>query len=100
MASLTVCPWHGDWKFRSENGKVREPGLCRGDQAAFVSGHAVENNRVLDCMCPSHRRIQGGGATTLERSCPSSRHGRGRLSSPREEGPIRVVGISTTVIGL
>lgn len=78
-----VCPWH-NWKFHRATG-LGEPGY----EADAVPVHEVkiESGRLLINLSPSTRRTRA----------PHDPHPLARKVS-REAGPIRVVGISTTVM--
>ena len=78
-----VCPWH-NWKFHCKTGKG-EPGYEQDSVPTYDL--KIENERLLVNVAPvtprSHKKHE--------------RHPLARSVS-REEGPIRVVGISTTVM--
>ncbi len=78
-----VCPWH-NWKFHCRTG-VGEPGYEQDCVPRFDV--KVENGRVLVNLTPASRR----------QKAPHAAH---PLARPvlREAGPIRVVGISTSVM--
>lgn len=78
-----VCPWH-NWKFHCETG-LGEPGY--EEDAVPTYAVKVENGRVLVNTQPLTPRTR-------------KKHDPHPLARPvkREEGPIRVVGISTTVM--
>jgi multimeric flavodoxin WrbA/nitrite reductase/ring-hydroxylating ferredoxin subunit len=78
-----VCPWH-QWRFHRSTGKG-EPGY--GDDAVPVYRTKIENGRAyvdLASATPRHK----------------SKHAPHPLSRPiqRTAGPVRVVGISTTIM--
>ena len=85
-----VCPWHA-WKFHHRTG-VGEPGF----EDDRVPSHAVrvENGRVLVLITP----------TTARQKKPHTPHPltqlqrRGTSGGPALDAPLRVVGISTTVM--
>ncbi len=78
-----VCPWH-NWKFHYQTGKG-EPGF--EEDAVPTYATKIENGRLL---------------VNTEQLTPRTRkkHDPHPLSRPvrREDGPVRVVGISTTVM--
>ena len=80
---FVVCPWHY-WKFHRKTGKG-EPGYEQDQVPSFQV--KVENNRVwIDMSSATKRRQQPHAPHPLARP------------PERQEGPIRVVGISTTVM--
>jgi nitrite reductase/ring-hydroxylating ferredoxin subunit/multimeric flavodoxin WrbA len=78
-----VCPWHY-WKFHCRTG-VGEPGY--EDDAVPAHDVRVEAGRVLVNLKPASKRTRK----------PHAPHPLAR-QPVREDGPIRVVGISTTVM--
>ncbi len=80
---FVVCPWHY-WKFHRKTGKG-EPGYEEDQVPSFQV--RVDNNRVLIDVSSPTKRCQK----------PHAPHPLARPPK-REEGPIRVVGISTTVM--
>lgn len=83
VGDYVVCPWHY-WKYHCETGSG-EPGF--EDESVPAYPLKVEGERLF---------IDVAGATA-RRKKPHTPH---RLARPpkREDGPIRVVGISTTVM--
>ena len=78
-----VCPWHY-WKFHCRSGKG-EPGF--EEDAVPAHEVRVEGGRVLINLTPSSRRTRK----------PHAPHPLARKPR-REDGPVRVAGISTTVM--
>ncbi len=78
-----TCPWHY-WKFHWQTGEG-EPGF--EDDRVPAHDVRVENGRVLVCAVPSSKRHKR----------PHTPHSLARRPV-REPGPIRVLGISTTVM--
>ena len=78
-----VCPWH-NWKFHRVTG-VGEPGF--------------EEDRVprFECKVENGRLLVSQAAVTSRQRKPHAKHPLDR-DTIREPGPIRVVGISTTVM--
>jgi nitrite reductase/ring-hydroxylating ferredoxin subunit/multimeric flavodoxin WrbA len=78
-----VCPWHY-WKFHCRTG-LGEPGYEEDRVPSFEV--RIENGRVLVCDEPRSKRNR----------LPHERHPVARPPS-REPGPLRVLGISTTMM--
>jgi multimeric flavodoxin WrbA/nitrite reductase/ring-hydroxylating ferredoxin subunit len=80
-----VCPWHG-WKFHRCTG-LGEPGFEADQVPAFPA--RVERGRVLvNVAAPTRRRKSPHSPHPLEREIV------------REPGPLRLAGVSTTVMDL
>jgi multimeric flavodoxin WrbA/nitrite reductase/ring-hydroxylating ferredoxin subunit len=79
-----VCPWH-HWKFHRVTGEG-EPGF--------------EGDRVprFDLKIEAGRLLVRGEAATRRHRLPHDPHPLDRDPTPRPPGPLRVVGISTTVM--
>lgn len=80
-----VCPWH-NWKFNRKSG-AGEPGFEEDRVPQY--GLRIENGNLLINLEPLTKRHK-----SPHRPHPLSR------SVRREDGPIRVVGISTTVMDI
>ena len=79
-----VCPWHA-WKFHRVTG-LGEPGFEEDHVPVFPV--RIANVRVL---------VDVANGTSRGRS-PHEPHPLTRDHLPRQDGPIRVIGISTTVM--
>jgi nitrite reductase/ring-hydroxylating ferredoxin subunit/multimeric flavodoxin WrbA len=89
-----VCPWH-NWKFHCRTGEG-EPGF----EEDRVPRHdvKVEDGRVLVCTAPATTRSKKRSKKPHDPHPLTQIRVRGAADGPAIDAPLRVVGISTTVM--